>query len=461
MRYVSTRGQAPAMDFEQVLLAGLAEDGGLYLPGSFPKLPDGLAGKSYQAAAQAVMGPLIGDALTADEFRACIDGAYATFNHAAVTPLRQLDSRLWLMEQFHGPTLAFKDVALQLLGRLYSKILSRQGRRVTIVGATSGDTGSAAIEAFRDSPYADIFIMLPQGRVSEIQRRQMTTVDAPNVHVIGIDGSFDDCQDMVKALFADRDFRDRVSLSAVNSINWARIMAQTVYYVTAALALGADKGRKVAFAVPTGNFGNAYAGHVARRMGLPVAQIIIASNANDVLTRVFETGAIELHGVVPTLSPAMDIQVSSNFERYLYELYDGDGIALGSDMKALRRDGRLALSPARFERAKRDFAATRVGDTDTLRSIGRTYKETGIVIDPHSAIAVEAARRSELPEDVAIVALASAHPAKFPEAVLEATGIHPELPPNLADLMHRAERITHLPADIDRVRNFISERVTT
>ncbi len=461
VRYVSTRGAARTMGFAEVLLAGLAEDGGLYLPDRFPALGVNLAGKSYAAVAKSVMAGFVGNALGAAEFESCVDAAYAGFSHAAVAPLRQIDERVWLLELFHGPTLAFKDVALQLLGQLYRQVLARQGRRVTIVGATSGDTGSAAIEAFRGSPHADVFIMLPLGRVSEVQRRQMTTVDEPNVHVIGIEGSFDDCQDLVKALFADQPFRDRVSLSAVNSINWARIMAQTVYYVTAALALGAGQGRRVAFSVPTGNFGNAYAGHAARRMGLPVEAIGIASNSNDVLTRAVETGWIELRGVVETLSPAMDIQVSSNFERYLFELYEGRGEELGRDMRRLRQDGSLQLSPERFATLREQFHAGRVSDMDTLRTLGEVRHQTGMLIDPHTAIAVHAGRKMHLADDVAIVALASAHPAKFPEAVLEATGIRPELPPNLVDLLHRRERITNLPADTARIQQFITERLTS
>jgi threonine synthase len=442
------------MDFSQVLLAGLADDGGLYLPQAFPKFASPKE-NSYQSIAQAVMTPFIGDALTPQDFAACIEAAYAGFTDPAIAPLRQLEDDLYLMELFHGPTLAFKDVALQLLGQLYTNLLSRSGKRVTIVGATSGDTGSAAIEAFKHSPHADIFIMLPLGRVSEVQRRQMTTVDAPNVHVIGIDGSFDDCQDLVKALFADRGFRDRVSLSAVNSINWARIMAQIVYYVSAAQAL---PGKKISFAVPTGNFGNAYAGHVARHMGVAMAPILIASNANDVLTRVFETGAIELRDVVQTLSPAMDIQISSNFERYLFELYDDNGSELAGDMRSLRQTRHLALTPERHAIAKSHFTAARVTDTDTLRCIAETHKTYGMLIDPHTAVALAAAQKTKT--DATRIVLASAHPAKFPEPVLEATGIRPALPPNLADLMHRAERLHELPASIPYLQSFITSRLS-
>ena len=455
LSYISTRGRAPVLDFENVLLAGLASDGGLYVPESFPALPE-ISG-SYQDIAKAVMTPFIGDALSPEEFSLCIDAAYAGFSDPAIAPLRQLEDNLFLMELFHGPTLAFKDVALQLLGQLYSKILARSGRRVTIVGATSGDTGSAAIDAFKNSPHADIFILLPHGRVSEVQRRQMTTVDAPNVHVIAIDGSFDDCQDLVKALFADRKFRDRVSLSAVNSINWARIMAQIVYYVAAAAAL---PGRKLSFAVPTGNFGNAYAGHVARMMGLPMEPMLIASNANDVLTRVFESGAIELQHVVSTLSPAMDIQVPSNFERYLFELYEGDGKSLAKDMVDMRKTGRLTLGPARHAIACEDFQAARISDNVTLQTIGESHKSYGILIDPHTAVALAASNKTPAASDVTRIVLASAHPAKFPGPVLEATGIHPDLPPNLADLMHRHERITQLPANIDQLQKHITERLT-
>jgi threonine synthase len=458
MRYVSTRGQSPALGFNEVLLAGLAPDGGLYVPDAGCQVPDDRkSAGSYAELASRIMRPFVGDDIPSDVFNRLVGEAYAGFAHHCVAPLRQLDQRLWLMELFHGPTLAFKDVALQLLGRLFGHVLARQGRRVTIVGATSGDTGSAAIEAFRGSDTADIFILLPHGRVSDVQRRQMTTVDAANVHVIAIEGSFDDCQDLVKTLFADHAFRDRVSMSAVNSINWARIMAQIVYYAAAAQAL---PGQRLAFSIPSGNFGNAYAAHCARSLGVTMERIIVASNANDVLTRTIASGRIGLEAVVPTLSPAMDIQVPSNFERLMFELYDRDGGELSRDMARLRRERALSLSPPRAARLASLFEGHRVSDEDTLRSIAAVHRSTGMLVDPHTAIGIRAAQQAKIDPDIAVVALATAHAAKFPEAVVEATGIVPELPPNLSDLMTRKERFTVMPNDPARLMIHIVERIS-
>ena len=450
LQYVSTRGSVAPCGFEDALLSGLAPDGGLYLPTEWPSLThDDLAemrGQTYAEVATRVMWPFVDGAIERGAFSTMVAETYRGFGHRAVAPLKQLDERLWLMELFHGPTLAFKDYPLQLVGRLFDHALARRGARVTIIGATSGDTGSAAIEAVRDRDNIDIFILHPEGRVSEVQRRQMTTVAAANVHNIALAGTFDDCQDCVKALFADTGLRDEMALSAVNSINWARIMAQIVYYVTAAVALGAPQ-REVAFAVPTGNFGNVYAAYCARKMGLPIRRLIVGSNRNDILTRFFESGRMEAEAVVPSLSPSMDIQISSNFERLMYDLYGRDGAAVGDAVAAFRRDGTLDMGETRLNEARVLFEGGRVDDDQTLATIGAMAAETGEVIDPHTAVGVAAARGAELPAEVPVVALACAHPAKFPDAVARATGRRPELPAHLADLYERAERMTVVAND--------------
>jgi threonine synthase len=455
LRYLSTRGAAPALGFDDVLLTGLARDGGLYLPESWPQLDlNSLIGLDYPTLAARVMLPFLGGRFAEAEFLRLARESCQGFAHKTVAPLRQIDARIWLMELFHGPTLAFKDVALQLLGRLYDRVLAERAQRVTIVGATSGDTGSAAIEACRDRTRIDIFILHPEGRISEVQRRQMTTALAPNVRNIAIKGSFDDCQDLVKALFADSRFRDEFRLAAVNSINWVRIMAQIVYYVAAALALGGPR-RRIAFAVPTGNFGNVYAGYAAKAMGLPVEKLIVASNRNDILTRFIAGGAMEISQVHPTLSPSMDIQVSSNAERLLFDLYERDGLRLARAMKGLRETGRLVLDSAQYTRLQEVFAARSLDDDQTLASMAALYGETGELIDPHSAIGLAAARSVSLAPEVAVVSLATAHPAKFPDAVEQATGRRPVLPPALADLYQRQERFTVLPNDLAAVKEHI------
>jgi threonine synthase len=459
LRYLSTRGAPAALAFDEVLLTGLARDGGLYLPESWPQLDLGaLAGLEYPALAARVMQPFLGGRIAQADFARLVKEAYAGFGHRAVAPLRQIDSRVWLMELFHGPTLAFKDVALQLLGRLYDHVLSKRGQRVTIVGATSGDTGSAAIEACRDRAPIDIFILHPEGRTSEVQRRQMTTVLSPNVRNVAIQGSFDDCQDLVKAMFADGHFRDEMHLAAVNSINWGRIMAQIVYYVAAALALGAPQ-RRVAFAVPTGNFGNVYAGYAARAMGLPIEKLIVGSNSNDILARFIAGGVMEMGEVHPTLSPSMDIQVSSNAERLLFDLFGRDGAKLRQEMKQFRESGRLALDGEQHRRLTALFAGHRLDDKETLATMTALYRETGELIDPHSAIGLAAARAARLDPDVAVVALGTAHPAKFPDAVEKATGQRPALPPALADLYRRPERFTVLANDLAAVEAHIRDQV--
>jgi threonine synthase len=461
VHYISTRGEAPVLAFDDVLLAGLARDGGLYVPEAWPRFSAealrAMRGLPYAALAARVMGPFLGGRVGEAEFATMAERAYAGFGHRAVAPLKQLDAGLWLMELFHGPTLAFKDFALQVVGPLFDYVLAARDARVTILGATSGDTGSAAIEACRDRARVDIFMLHPHGRVSDVQRRQMTTVLSPNVHNIAIDGSFDDCQDLVKGLFNDLEFRDRVGLSAVNSINWARIAAQIVYYFHAALALGAPD-RAVAFSVPTGNFGNIYAAYAAREMGLPVGMLICGSNRNDILTRFFETGAMRIGKVEPSLSPSMDIQVSSNAERLLFDLYDRDGKALGAAMKSFRAGGTLDVGKACLDKVCALFAARRVSDADTLAAMKREYEATGEVLDPHTAVGVAAARAVETERSLPVVALGAAHPAKFPDAVEKAIGRRPALPPRLAGLFEREERCMRLPNDLGALREFILAR---
>ena len=461
MKYVSTRGEAPDLDFADVLLTGLARDGGLYVPGAWPKLSRGeikkLRGRSYADIAVRVMTPFIDGEIPEADFAAMVRETYAGFGHPAVAPLKQIDEGQWLCELFHGPTLAFKDYPLQLVGRLFDYVLSKRGQRVTIVGATSGDTGSAAIEACRDKDSIDIFILHPHGRVTDVQRRQMTTVTSANVHNIAIQGTFDDCQDIVKDLFADLAFRDRFGLSAVNSINWARIMAQIVYYFSSALSLGAPD-RKVAFSVPTGNFGNVYAAFAAGRLGLPIEKLIVGSNANDILTRFFDSGTMEMAGVVPTLSPSMDIQISSNFERLLFEHYRRDGLAVAKVMRRFRKNGHVNFGKARWRAMRKQFEGYRVGDNATKAMIGEIYRLTGELLDPHTSIGVAAARSADT-GNTPVITMATAHPAKFPRAVEEATGRHPALPPRLADLMGREERMDVLPAETRAVADFISGRL--
>jgi threonine synthase len=458
MKYVSTRGSAPVLSFDEVLLAGLARDGGLYLPESWPQFSPAeirdLAGRSYAEVALAVIRPFVGGAIAEADLKRIVEETYAGFGHRAVAPLKQLDSRTWLLELFHGPTLAFKDYALQLLGRLFDQVLTARGERVTIVGATSGDTGSAAIEACRDRAQIDIFMLHPRGRVSEVQRRQMTTVLSPNVYNIAVEGTFDDCQDQVKAMFNDLAFRDAMNLSAVNSINWARIMAQIVYYFVAGVALGAPD-RAVAFAVPTGNFGNVFAAYAAGRMGLPVAQLIVGSNRNDILTRFFDSGTMAVTGVSPTISPSMDIQISSNFERLLFDVFERDGDQVRRVMQGFRQSGEYSVSAEQHQRLRRLFDGCRFDDDETAAEIAARLDESGELLDPHSAIATAAARRETRPEIASVVALATAHAAKFPDAVEQASGIRPELPKRLADLYEREERCTTLPNDLVALQDYI------
>ncbi len=450
MRFVSTRGDAPELGFADVLLAGLASDGGLYLPTEWPNLPDLSGIHDYAETAAAVMAPFIGDDLPFEVLTELCRDSYAQFRHPAVVPLVQIDERQWLLELFHGPTLAFKDVALQLVGRLFDHVLAQRGERITIVGATSGDTGSAAIDGVKACENVDIVIMYPAGRTSEVQRRQMTTVDSPNVHAIAIDGTFDDCQDLVKAMFGDNPFRDELRLSAVNSINWARVMAQIVYYVTASQTLVGP----ITACVPTGNFGNVLSGWIARKMGAPIADFIVATNSNDILTRFINDGDMSTRGVTPTLSPSMDIQVASNFERLLFEINGRDGGMTAEQLKRFRATGKLMIeTDQRAEFVTGSFRAASCDDEATLAEIGRVYADTGLLIDPHTATGTSAARR--LAGEHPVVTLGTAHPAKFPDAVEAATGVRPPLPAHLADLFERPERTQTLPNDLAAVQAFV------
>lgn len=463
MRYISTRGTAPIVDFRAATLAGLAADGGLYVPETWPTLDRdsiaALAGLSYAETAARVMAPFVGDALGADDLRALCETAYGRFSHAAVTPLVQLDHDQWLLELFHGPTLAFKDVALQLLGLFFERFLTGTDKHLTIIGATSGDTGSAAIDAVAGRAGVDIFMLHPMGRVSEVQRRQMTTVLAPNVYNIAIDGDFDQAQALVKAAFADRAMADRYALSAVNSINWARLMAQVVYYFYAAVRLGAPE-RAVAFSVPTGNFGDVFAGYVAAKMGLPVAKLVVATNVNDILHRALSAGDYSKAGVQQTATPSMDIQVSSNFERLLFDLGGRDGAALAAQMQGFERDGALRLTNAQREGAAALFTSERVDADEMTMAMRWASEAAGQVIDPHTAIGLAAARRVATAVDAPMVTLATAHPAKFGDAVERAVGSRPTLPARVGDLFDREERYTSLPADLSTIAGFIAEHAT-
>lgn len=458
MNYVSTRGTAPVLGFGEAMLAGLARDGGLYVPDAVPVMAAGdiaaLAGLSYEDAAFRVILPFVADAFGEDELRTAIARAYAGFGHAARAPLVQLAPGHFLLELFHGPTLAFKDFAMQLIGQLFQIALARDGRRITIVGATSGDTGSAAIEAFRGLSNVDVFILYPHGRVSEVQRRQMTTPSEANVHALALAGDFDDAQARLKDMFNDFAFRDRVGLAGVNSINWARVLAQVVYYFTAAVSLGAPH-RAVSFTVPTGNFGDIYAGSVARRMGLPVEKLVVATNQNDILHRCLTSGRYEMDGVKPSISPSMDIQVSSNFERALFDAYGRDARAVAQLMDELRRGG-FTVSQGAIGALRQTFASGRVSEDETRAEIAATLAETGELVCPHTAVGVRVAKGHL--GATPMVTLATAHPAKFPGAVEAATGIRPALPARMAGLMSRHERVTKVPNDLKRIEAVIDER---
>ncbi len=457
MRYVSTRGQAAPADFKQVLLAGLAPDGGLYVPEEWPSFSPteiaAFAGLAYADVAAEVIARFAGDAFPREQLQAIAEDAYATFAHPAVTPLKQLGDNLFLLELFHGPTLAFKDVAMQLLSRLYDAALAGSERTLTIVCATSGDTGGAAVEAFRGARHARIVVLFPHDKISEVQRRFMTTTRDENVRVVAVDGAFDDCQRLVKTLFGDEVFKSEVDLSGVNSINWARVAAQSVYYITAAVALGAPH-RPVAFATPTGNFGDAFAGYAARRMGLDIAGITVATNGNDILARALETGRYARGEVLATQSPAMDIQVASNFERLYFEASRRDAVETARAFEAFAVEGAIDLAPSTLAYMRDGFTGQAVSEDETARTILSTLNETGELVDPHTAVGLAAARRAPMGE-TPLVVLATAHPAKFPDAVRTATGSDPALHARAHGLFDRAERIDRLAADADAVKAYI------
>ena len=461
IRYVSTRGQAPELGFEDVLLAGLASDGGLYVPTSLPKFDEtqlrAMQDMSYPELAYEIVSPFIGDCISETDLRAILEDTYASFRHPAVAPLVQLDHNQWVLELFQGPTLAFKDFALQLLGRLLDHVLARRGEKVVIMGATSGDTGSAAIEGCKRCDNIDIFILHPHERVSQVQRRQMTTVMAPNIHNIAVQGNFDDCQAMVKTSFVAEPFLpDGRRLVAVNSINWARIMAQIVYYFYSALALGRID-RPTSFSVPTGNFGDIFAGYLAKQMGLPVEKLVIATNRNDVLHRVLTEGVYAKLSLEASLSPSMDITISSNFERLLFDLADRDGDVLRGWMETFA-EGDLALSDEALERAKQLFASDRSSDQETCDEIASVWNNQGYLVDPHTAIGTKAARACQGDSDAAMVTLATAHPAKFPAAIEAArVATEAQLPPHLADLFEREEAFDVLPNDLAAVQQFMAD----
>ncbi len=462
MHYISTRGAAPNLDFEQVTLTGLAADGGLYLPHEWPRFTKAeiaaMAGLPYAELATRIMLPFVGDSLSEERLRDMCRAAYGRFDHAAVTPLAQLDERHFLLELFHGPTLAFKDVALQLLGQLFEEFLSRSGDHLTIVGATSGDTGSAAIDAVAGREGVDIFMLHPAGRVSDVQRRQMTTVRAPNVHNIAVeDSSFDDAQAMVKRMFGDPALIDTLRIGAVNSINWARLMAQVVYYFAAALALGAPP-RKVAFSVPTGNFGDVFAGYVAAQMGLPVERLIVATNINDILHRALSAGDYSAGEVTPTAAPSMDIQVSSNFERLLFDAGGRDAGVLAAQMAEFDGSRAMLLSDGQRARIAELFTSARADPSQMNEARAWAKDQCGQVIDPHTAIVLHAARAADVPAGVPVVTLATAHPAKFRDAVERATGQRPALPARCGDLFDREEQFDTLPADYDAIRDYVLSR---
>lgn len=449
MRYISTRGTAPVLNFEEAMLTGLARDGGLYVPESIPQMSQadiaGLEGLSYEAIAYRVMRPFVGDVFSDDEFGDIIERAYAGFGHAARAPLVQLDQGHFLLELFHGPTLAFKDFAMQLIGQMFQTALGRKGARVTIVGATSGDTGSAAIEAFRGLDNVDVFILYPHGRISEVQRRQMTTPTESNVHALAMDGDFDDCQARLKDMFNDFEFRDGVKLAGVNSINWGRVLAQVVYYFSAAVAVGAPH-RPVSFTVPTGNFGDIFAGYIAKRMGLPIDKLVVATNQNDILHRCLSGQGYHKGDTVPSISPSMDIQVSSNFERALFDAYDRDGNAIVQLMDELKTSG-FDVSQGAMQVLQSHYLSGRASEAETMATIASFLKSSGELLCPHSAIGVKVADEMRV-SGTPMITLATAHPAKFPDPVEKASGQHPPLPPRMGDLYERAERVSRVPNDL-------------
>lgn len=464
MQYVSTRGTAPALDFEAVTLTGLASDGGLYVPAHWPQLGAGdiaaLAGLSYVETAVRVCTPFVGGALDEADLRILLTQAYAGFSHAAVAPLVQLDRQHWLLELFHGPTCAFKDIAMQALGLLFERFLKGRGDHLTIIGATSGDTGSAAIDALAGRAHLDVFMLHPAGRVSEVQRRQMTTVQAPNVYNIAVGGTFDDTQALVKAMFNDAAFAGRYRLAAVNSINWARLLLQIVYYFYAAVRLGAPE-RRVNFSVPTGNFGDVFAGYAAAQMGLPIGKLIVATNVNDILARALQHGDYSVGTVTETAAPSMDIQISSNFERLLFDLNGRSGADTAVAMHGFEAARRMTLTPAQQAAARALLTSRRIDADEMAQALRWAYAECGELIDPHTAIGLAAARDLAGSIDGPIVTLATAHPAKFRSAVERASGIRPVLPQRLAGLFDRSERFDTLPAELGQIEAYVAARATS
>jgi threonine synthase len=462
MHYISTRGSAPQLAFDETMLTGLARDGGLYVPETIPQFThadfSAMQGKSYEEIAFRVMHPFVGDAFSETELRDCIERAYEGFGHKARAPLKQLDQGHFLLELFHGPTLAFKDFAMQLIGQLFQTALAKRGDRVTIVGATSGDTGSAAIEAFRGLSNVDVFILFPHGRVSEVQRRQMTTPSEANVHALAVEGDFDDCQARLKDMFNDAEFRDKVRLAGVNSINFARVLAQIVYYVSSAISLGAPE-REVSFTVPTGNFGDIFAGYLAKRIGLPIRDLVVATNQNDILDRCLRGQGYHKGETIPSISPSMDIQVSSNFERALFDAYDRDAGAIVQLMEELQTGG-FEVSQGALETLQGHYKSGRASEQETSAEIGRTLAESAELLCPHSAVGVKVAR-AHLQADTPMITLATAHPAKFPDAVEEASGKRPPLPPRMADLYERSERVTKVKNDLDALKTHILDCIAT
>ncbi|WP_068081296.1 threonine synthase [Polycladidibacter stylochi] len=457
MKYVSTRAEAPELDFAQVMLTGLARDGGLYVPKTWPQLTKqqiaDFSGKTYAQIAYEVISPYVGDSISKADLKDMIEAAYDSFAHKAVTPLVQTDANTFILELFHGPTLAFKDVAMQLLGRMMDHVLTQNDERATIVGATSGDTGGAAIEAFRGRERTDVYILFPEGCVSPVQQRQMTTAKEDNIHALAVKGNFDDCQGILKDLFNNGVFREKVSLSGVNSINWARVVAQVVYYFVAGAALGAPH-REISFTVPTGNFGDIFAGYVAYKMGLPIKQLVIATNVNDILARTIETGRYETSTVIPTTAPSMDIQVSSNFERLLFEANGRNGEEVKRQMASLKQSGAFTLSQNTLDEIKKLFAAGRASEEQTKATIKQTLDDSGYLMDPHTAIAAHVAK-SFTTAETPMVVLSTAHPAKFPQAVAKASGMTPGLPPHLSDLMEREEKFTVVPAELEAIEQHV------
>lgn len=461
MRYISTRGTAPDLAFDEVLLTGLARDGGLYVPAEWPQLTSddlrSMAGRSYNDVAFQVIKPFIGGTIDDDDLKQIIDRAYATFEDGKVAPLVDIGDGVMLMEQFHGPTLAFKDVAMQLLGGLFDHVLKARGTSITIVGATSGDTGSAALEACKNKDALRIFMLHPKGRVSDVQRKQMTTVMADNVYNLAVGGTFDDCQDLVKAMFNDQPFRDQHNLSAVNSINWARVMAQIVYYVYAAVQLGAPD-KSVSFTVPTGNFGNVFAGYAAKQMGVPIKRFVVASNSNDILARFFASGEMKMETVVPTISPSMDIQISSNFERLLFDMLGRDGAAVAETLTKFRETGMFSVSKETYEAACELFDGARYDDAETKQTIKTLYNDIGMLIDPHTAVGVAAARAKPETDGTSMVVLSTAHPAKFPDAVEDASGVRPDLPARVGDLFDREEKAIDIAGELAAIEAYIDDQ---